>query len=61
MATPAERMRKSRAKMEEAGFVQVSVRLPKTLIAKLDLIAQKCGTSRTEVLGRLIGRITAAA
>lgn len=60
MATsPKDRKRKSLAKQAEAGFTQVSVRLPTALIAKIDQIAQKCGTSRTEVLGKLLGRLSA--
>jgi hypothetical protein len=60
MASDAERKRKSRAKLAEAGFTEVTLKLPKTLVEKLDQIAKKCGTSRTEVIGKVFAKLSAA-
>lgn len=58
MATPAfERKRQSRAKFASEGFTEVSFRLPKESVDRLDRLAEKVGITRGEALRRLFAKV----
>ena len=56
----AEQKRKSREKLAAEGYQEISFRIQKSLLTRLDEIAARTGKSRSEVVGHLLKKLSTA-